>query len=221
MNSFRRRPPRRAAVLVAASAMTVVLAACGGNAGKGGGSPSASVAPAGTGSSAPAGQHNRADVAFAQGMIPHHRQAIDMAGMAAEQASSGEVKTLAAKIEKEQALEIDTMAAWLKSWGEQVPQGMSSMSGIGHGNPSAMPGMMSSHDMDQLKGASGKAFDTMFLNMMIKHHEGAVEMADAEKKQGAYGPAKGMAGDIVAGQSAEIAQMRAMLGGGSPSAGSS
>ncbi|MGW1195766.1 DUF305 domain-containing protein [Streptomyces sp. NPDC002536] len=217
MNSFRPLP-RRAAVAAAVSVAAVALAACGGNAGKSGGSPAGSTAQTGSGASASAGQHNRADVAFVQGMIPHHRQAVDMADMAAEHASSAEVKALADKIKKEQALEIDTMTTWLKSWGEQVPQGASGMGGTGHGNASAMPGMMSNRDMDQLKGASGSAFDTMFLTMMIKHHEGAVEMANTEKQQGAYGPAKEMAGNIVTGQTAEIAQMRKMLGTGSPSA---
>ncbi|MFF4739505.1 DUF305 domain-containing protein [Streptomyces sp. NPDC001262] len=220
MNSFRLLP-RRAAVAAAASVAAVALAACGGNAGKGGGSPAASTAQAGSSASASAGQHNQADVTFAQRMIPHHRQAIAMADTAAEHASSGEVKALAEKIRKAQTPEIDTMTTWLKSWGEQVPQGMGGMGdmgGMGHGSPSAMPGMMSDHDMDQLKGASGSAFDAMFLTMMIKHHEGAVEMADTEKRQGAYGPAKEMAGTIVTGQTAEIAQMRKMLGTGSPSA---
>ncbi|MDT0453403.1 DUF305 domain-containing protein [Streptomyces hesseae] len=219
--SIRRCPSHRVAMLAAVATAALVVTGCGGDGSKGGGSPSTSVTKAGPTASAsasvPAGQHNQADVAFAQGMIPHHRQAIVMADMAQEHASSSDVKALAQKIKKAQTPEIETMTTWLKSWGEQVPQGMG---GMGHGNASATPGMgmMSDHDMDQLKGATGNAFDTMFLTMMIKHHEGAVDMANTEKRQGAYGPAKEMAGSIVTSQTAEIARMRKMLGTGSPSA---
>jgi len=101
------------------------------------------------------------------------------------------------------------MSAWLTAWGEKVPQGMD---GMDHGDASPMPGMMNDQQMDDMRGASGKAFDTMFLTMMIKHHEGAVEMAETEKKQGAYGPAKELADDIITAQKAEITQMRRMLG---------
>ncbi|MGW5690933.1 DUF305 domain-containing protein [Streptomyces asiaticus] len=191
---------------------SLVLVACGSDGSSSASTPNPTTsAPA----SAPAGRHNQADVTFAQQMIPHHRQAIAMADMAEEHASSSQVKAFAQKIQKEQEPEIQTMTAWLKAWGEQVPHGME---GMGHNNASAMPGMMSDHDMHQLKKASGSGFDTMFLTMMIKHHQGAIDMAKAEKQHGAYGPAKKMAADIVATQSAEITQMRTMLGTSSPSA---
>lgn len=203
---------RRAAVAAATVVTALVLAACGD------GSSSAST-PTSTPTtsaphSAPAGRHNRADVAFAQEMIPHHRQAIAMADMAEDRASSSKVKAFARKVRKEQKPEIQTMTTWLKAWGERVPRGME---GMGR-NASAMPGMMSDHDMDRLKGASGDAFDTMFLTMMIKHHQGAIAMAKTEQRRGAYGPAKKMAADIVTTQTAEITQMRTMLGTGSPAA---
>ncbi|MEV0414927.1 DUF305 domain-containing protein [Streptomyces sp. NPDC050448] len=222
-----RRPSHRVAMVAAVATAVLVVTGCGGNSSKSGGSPSTTTTQASPtaspSASAPAGQHNQADVTFAQGMIPHHRQAIVMADMAEQHASSSDVKALAQKIKKAQTPEIETMTTWLKSWGEAVPQGMG---GMGHGNASATPGMdmgmgmgmMSDHDMDQLKGATGNAFDTMFLTMMIKHHEGAVEMANTEKQQGAYGPAKEMAGNIVTSQTAEITQMRKMLGTASPSA---
>ncbi|MEU1906013.1 DUF305 domain-containing protein [Streptomyces hygroscopicus] len=203
---------RRAAVAAATVVTALVLAACGAGS-------SAADAPTATPTtsaprSAPAGRYNRADVAFAQRMIPHHRQAIAMADLARERASSPKVKAFARKVHKEQQPEIRTMTTWLKAWGEQVPRGIE---GAGH-NPSATPGMMSTHQMHRLKGALGSAFDTMFLTMMIKHHQGTVDMAKSEQRHGPYGPAKALAADIVTTQTAEIAQMRTMLSTGSPTA---
>ncbi|WP_448331466.1 DUF305 domain-containing protein [Streptomyces sp. DSM 41534] len=203
---------RRAAVAAAAVVTALVLAACGADSSAAGAPTSTPTTSAPR--SAPAGRHNRADVSFAQRMIPHHRQAIAMADLAGERASSPKVKAFARKVRKEQQPEIRTMTTWLKAWGEQVPRGME---GVGH-NASAMPGMMSDHQMNRLKGASGSAFDTMFLTMMIKHHQGAIDMAKSEQRHGAYGPAKKLAAAIVTTQTAEIAQMRTMLGTGSPTA---
>ncbi|MFD5325184.1 DUF305 domain-containing protein [Streptomyces sp. NPDC127092] len=203
-----RSPHRRTALAALVAASALFLAGCGDN---GDGSAAASPSPT-TSASVPAGEHNQADVDFAQGMIPHHRQAVTMSDMAATRASSSEVKALAAKIKKAQEPEIATMSAWLTSWGEEVPQGMDGMDGMDHGDASSMPGMMSDQQMDDMRGASGKAFDTMFLTMMIKHHEGAVDMAETEKKEGSYGPAKDLADDIITAQKAEITQMKQMLG---------
>ncbi|MFF6833304.1 DUF305 domain-containing protein [Streptomyces sp. NPDC012438] len=202
---------RRAAVATAATAVAALaLTACGddGNSGATSAPPPATASAPAT---VPAGEHNQADVTFAQGMIPHHRQAILMSEMVQAHASSDEVKALAEKIKKAQEPEIATMTAWLKAWGEKVPTGMDGMDGGDH-DGSGMPGMMDNQRMDQLRGASGTVFDTMFLTMMIQHHEGAVEMAKTEKAQGAYGPAKTLADDIITSQTAEIAQMKTMLG---------
>ncbi|MFF0541057.1 DUF305 domain-containing protein [Streptomyces coelicoflavus] len=206
MNSKRSRI-RPAAAVVAAGAAALVLAACGGNGDSSAGhdgrttkSPSAS-APASQ------GQHNAADVAFAKGMIPHHRQAVQMADLAPTRAASAEVKKLAEDIKKAQDPEIKTLSGWLTSWGEEVPaEGAMDHSAHGTG------GMMTAEEMDKLKSTSGKAFDTAFMEMMIKHHEGAVTMAKAEQADGAYEPAKRMAGTIVTSQTAEITQMNKLLG---------
>ncbi|WP_086711380.1 DUF305 domain-containing protein [Streptomyces antimycoticus] len=206
-----RFPPRRTAVAAATVVTALVLAACGSDGSSSADTPTPTTSAR---ASAPAGRHNQADVTFAQQMIPHHRQAIAMADMAEEHASSNQVKAFARKIQKEQKPEIQTMTTWLKAWGEQVPHGME---GMDH-NASAMPGMMNDHDMHQLKGASGGAFDTMFLTMMIKHHQGAIDMAKTEQQHGAYGPAKKLAASIVTTQTTEITQMRTMLGTSSPSA---
>ncbi|MFF9136714.1 DUF305 domain-containing protein [Streptomyces albogriseolus] len=200
--------PRRTALAAAATVAALVLAACGGN----GDTSTAGTSPGTTTSaSIPAGEHNEADVTFAQGMIPHHRQAILMADMAETRASSSDVKALASQIKKAQDPEIETMSGWLRAWGETIPQGMDGMDGMNDGDASSMPGMMNNQQMDDMRDASGKAFDTMFLTMMIEHHEGAVEMARTEKTQGAYGPAKELADDIITAQTAEITQMRKML----------
>ncbi|MDX6758672.1 DUF305 domain-containing protein [Streptomyces sp. F8] len=196
---------RRTAVAAVAAAPVLFLAGCGDD---GNGSAATTASPTAS-ASVPAGEHNQADVDFAQEMIPHHRQAVMMSDMAETRASSDEVKTLAAKIKQAQEPEIATMSAWLTAWGEEVPQGMD---GMDHGDATSMPGMMDDRQMDDMRGASGTAFDTMFLTMMIKHHEGAIEMAETEKEEGAYGPAKELADDILTAQKAEIAQMKQMLG---------
>ncbi|MER6612184.1 DUF305 domain-containing protein [Streptomyces xantholiticus] len=206
MNS-KRSLVRRTAAVSAAAAAALVLVACGGNGDSSAGydghttkSPSAS-APASQ------GQHNTADAAFAKGMIPHHRQAVDMADLAPSRAESAEVKKLAEQIKKAQDPEIRTLSGWLTSWGEEVPaEGATDHSAHGTG------GMMTAEQMDQLENSSGKAFDTAFMEMMIKHHEGAVAMAKTEQADGAYEPAKKMAGAIITSQTAEITRMNKLLG---------
>jgi uncharacterized protein (DUF305 family) len=192
---------KRAFFLIAIPLATVVLAACGGGGTTESGPPVGG--PAGGISSAPAmAEHNSQDVMFAQMMIPHHRQAVQMARQAATKASSPEVKRIAAQIESAQQPEIDKMTGWLKDWGAptQPP----------HGTHMA-EGMMSEQDMEKLATRSGTSFDRMFLQMMIKHHQGAVAMAKTEQEQGANPDAKALAGSIVASQSAEITRMRTLL----------
>ena len=157
-----------------------------------------------------AGQ-NDADVTFAQQMIPHHQQAIEMAELAETRAESQEVKDLAADIEAAQGPEIETMTSWLESWGEDVPD--EGMSGMDHGDMSSdeMTGMMSEEDMSELKNASGAEFDQMFLTMMIEHHEGAIEMAQTEQADGEFPDATALAEDIETAQTEEIQTMQALL----------
>ncbi len=120
-----------------------------------------------------------------------------MAGLAPDRARSAEVRKLAVDIKKAQGPEIKTLSGWLTSWGEEVPA-EGAMDHSSHG----MGGMMTAEEMNRLEDASGKAFDTAFMEMMIKHHEGAVEMAKTEQSDGAHGPAKKMAGEIITSQSA-------------------
>ncbi|WP_371668357.1 DUF305 domain-containing protein [Streptomyces sp. NBC_00289] len=210
----------RRAVLAAVSVTAVfALAACGNDSDSSGaaGSDSSASSSASAGADATAGAHNAQDTSFAQGMIPHHQQALEMAKLAADRASSAQVKDLASRIEKAQDPEIKTMSGWLTSWGEDVPTSSDStaesMPGMDHSG-SGMPGMMDGSDMDELEKASGTDFDTMFLTMMIDHHKGAVDMATTEKSKGEYRPATSMADDIVTAQTAEIAEMNKLLGKG-------
>ncbi|WP_330349917.1 DUF305 domain-containing protein [Streptomyces sp. NBC_00582] len=204
-----RGPVRRAALAAATVTAALLLTACGGDADS---ASSASSAP----STSSGGAHNAQDVTFAQGMIPHHRQALEMAALAADRASSAQVKDLAARIEKAQDPEIEKMTGWLKAWGEDVPaedaSADDSMPGMDHSGSGGMAGMMDDAAMKSLEKTSGEAFDTAFLTLMVEHHEGAVEMARTERGKGGYQPAKDMAGDIVTGQTAEIAEMNGLLG---------
>jgi uncharacterized protein (DUF305 family) len=149
-------------------------------------------------------EHNAADVEFAQAMVPHHRQAIEMAQIAVARSQNADVVALAEDIEAAQAPEIDTLETWLEEWDEPVEAGM------GHG---AMGGMMSDDDMAMLDGMQGPAFDRTFLEMMIEHHRGAIEMAATEVEDGQYPDALEMAEAITTTQQAEVAEMQRLLQG--------
>lgn len=216
--STRTTRTRRIAAVVATAVATFVLAACGGDGGGGHEGSHGAASASATDPAGPAGKeageqaHNAQDVAFAQGMIPHHRQALEMARLAADRSATPEVAGLAARIEKAQDPEITTMTGWLNTWGEDVPEPTGSRPGMDHSAHSGMPGMMDGQDMAELEKASGRTFDTKFLTMMVEHHEGAVEMAGTEKAEGRYAPAKALADDIVTAQQAEITEMNRLLG---------
>lgn len=160
-------------------------------------------------SSSSGAKFNKQDVTFAQEMIPHHRQAVEMAKLADTRASSPQVKELATEIEGAQDPEIAKMEAWLKDWDKPVPD--NEMSGMDHGSDGTMTGMMSDADMKSLDSSSGTAFDTMFLTMMIKHHEGAVTMADDEVTDGSNTEAIALAETIIGAQTDEIDRMKDLL----------
>lgn len=153
-------------------------------------------------------QFNDADVTFAQQMIPHHQQAVEMAELASERAESDEVRELAEDIEAAQGPEIETMTGWLEAWDQDVPSGS-----MDHGDMSGgdMGAMMSDEEMMALEDADGAAFDEMFLEMMIRHHEGAIAMARTEQANGENPDAVALAEQIEADQEAEIDTMRQLL----------
>jgi uncharacterized protein (DUF305 family) len=142
-------------------------------------------------------------VAFAQMMIPHHEQAVEMADLALENdTASQDVKALAAQIKGAQDPEIQTMKGWLSQWGATESAGA-----MDHGSG----GMMGDDDMSSLMGASGTEFDQMWLEMMIEHHEGAIEMAQDVLSTTANADVEKLATAVVAGQEKEIATMQGML----------
>ena len=176
--------------LIGLAVIVVVLAACGG------------------GSSKP---YNSADVAFAQGMIPHHQQVIEMAAMAGAHADSPAVKQLAARIQSAQAPEIQLMSGWLQSW-QQPPTTADAHGDMDHGSGATGTGMMDAAAMDELTNAHGGDFDRMFLAMMIEHHQGAVAMSQTEQAKGKFADAKQLAATIISAQQAEITEMQQLLG---------
>ena len=204
----------RRAVLGAAAATAVLVTACGGGSGDhnaSGATHNATTAPAAApsaGSSAGVSTFNEADVAFAQHMIVHHQQAVEMSALADSRASNAQVKELAGKIKAAQGPEITTMTGWLTQWGQPTAAPDSGGHGSGH---ESMPGMMSEADMKKLTDAKGSAFDKQFLTMMIGHHEGAITMANDESAKGSNPEAKALAGKIVADQQAEITEMKDLL----------
>ncbi|MGW2223184.1 DUF305 domain-containing protein [Nonomuraea sp. NPDC001684] len=190
--------------LAAAAGALVLLAACGANDTASTAAPEATTASATESAGAQPSQQsfNDADVMFAQMMIPHHQQAVEMAELAPQRAKDPEIKKLAADIKAAQDPEIQTMKGWLTEWGKPVPSG-----GMGHD----MPGIMSAEDMKKLDGAKGAAFDRLFAEQMIAHHEGAIEMARTEQASGVNPQAKELAKAIESAQQAEVAQLRKLL----------
>ncbi|RSM45262.1 DUF305 domain-containing protein [Amycolatopsis balhimycina DSM 5908] len=184
-------------------ASTVLLGACGGTDSMSGMNPGSS-APS---SAQAAAGHNADDVTFAQQMIPHHSQALDMAKLVPSRSTNPKVLDLASRIEKAQDPEIRQMRDWLTAWGA----GASEMPGMTHESMPGMSGMMSGDDLKKLEAAKGTEFDGMWLGMMIEHHQGAVDMAKAELAKGGNADAKALAQKIIDAQQAEITEMRGLL----------
>lgn len=177
----------------------------------------------GTSTSAAAGApisaeaHNDADVMFAQHMIPHHQQAVEMSDvLLGKQGIDPRVTELATQIKGAQAPEIEQMQGWLKQWGNPpmppMNHGDMNHGDMGHGNMPAMQGMVSETDMTALRNAQGADAAKLYLTHMIAHHEGAITMAQDEIKDGKYPAAVEMAHTIVKTQQQEIDTMRQILG---------
>jgi len=160
---------------------------------------------------------NAADVEFMSGMIPHHAQAVVMAGMAKSHGARSDVLALCERIVVGQADEIRLMQFWLRENGQPVPSATATkmkmkMNGMEH--DMLMPGMMSDEEMAALDKARGSDFDRLFLEGMIRHHGGAITMVD--KLTGSTGAAQDdlvykMSSDIYADQTTEIVFMEKML----------
>ena len=151
-----------------------------------------------------------ADVRFMQGMIGHHAQALEMTALVPSHSSSDAIRKLAQRIELSQADEIKMMQDWLTRRGQQVPDPHA------HHAPGAtlMPGMLTAEEMARLGEAKGPAFDRLFLEFMIKHHEGALTMVKdlfAQPGAGQESDVFAFASDVDADQRMEIDRMRAAL----------
>jgi uncharacterized protein (DUF305 family) len=161
--------------------------------------------------------YNAADVEFMSGMIPHHAQAVIMAGWAPTHGARKDVAVLCERIVVAQRDEIALMRTWLSDRGEPVPDPASTrmkmkMNGMEH--DMLMPGMLSDEEMAELDRARGPEFDRLFLIGMIKHHKGAIDMVDVLLKS--YGAAQEesvfkFANDVFADQTIEIDRMNQML----------
>lgn len=156
--------------------------------------------------------HTAADTRFMQGMIGHHAQALDMVRLLETRSENPDMKLLALRIKVSQRDEIKFMQDWLRERGETVP---SEHAHHAH-DFTLMPGMLSPDEMKTLEAAKGRAFDLLFLEYMIKHHQGALVMVDELFKQNGAGQEAMMqafASDVVADQQMEITRMIAMWRG--------
>ncbi|KUI44688.1 DUF305 domain-containing protein [Mycobacterium sp. GA-1199] len=158
----------------------------------------------------PAG-YNADDVAFATNMIPHHEQAVELSALVPDRSTNPELQALAEQISKAQEPEIRTMQVLLVQWQENPDADTGQGGHEGHGG--AMQGMVDDATMAKLQTLSGPEFDTLWLQSMIAHHQGAIEMARAELANGENVDAKRLAQTIVHTQQAEIDQMNQMLRG--------
>lgn len=146
------------------------------------------------------------DIMFAQMMIPHHQQAVDMSEMALSNSSNPEILALAEKIKNEQAAEIKQMQSWIDTTESSDHMGHS-MEDMGM---DSMGGMLSEEQLAELQKTTGNAFDVLFLTAMIEHHEGALQMVKMIS-QSQNAEAKQLADSITVTQTAEIEQMSEML----------
>ncbi|MGD8149341.1 DUF305 domain-containing protein [Ornithinimicrobium sp. Y1694] len=200
----------------AIATLALVLAGCGESA-EDSGTPSGTAGGGGTLSATQTASddvHNDADTTFAQMMIVHHEGAIQMADLAVKQADSEEVRALGEDISAAQGPEIEKMKSWLTAWGEDTASA-GGAGGMDHGDMDMgsmeMDGMNQEEAMAELQTLSGADFDRRFLELMIAHHRGAVEMADAQLQDGRNPQALELAEQIIADQEAEISTMEQLL----------
>ena len=180
-----------------AAAVVVVLASCSG--GPTGASPTHDSRSA---------EHNTADVAFAEDMIPHHRQAVDMTAMVPSRSTNPDLLVMATHISSDQQAEILTMKGLLAQWGVQdAPSQENAMDHSGM----HIAGMVDGATLNTIQSLSGPSFDALWMTSMISHHQGAIAMAQNEIDQGRSPDAIKLAKIIISAQQREIAQMNHLL----------
>jgi uncharacterized protein (DUF305 family) len=153
------------------------------------------------------------DIAFAQDMIPHHEQALEMSALALAADASPEVTAVAKEIQAAQDPEIVLMRSWLRDWGaEELPHS----GGPGEdadGHEHEMPGMATGEQLLALAEARGAEFDALWIDLMVAHHEGAVEMAEQVAQTTDDLEVQALAAEIIETQAQEIEVMRGLQGG--------
>jgi uncharacterized protein (DUF305 family) len=196
---------RTAATAALALATALTLAGCAGGTASDSGSMPGMDHSSSSSPSAVMADFNDADVMFAQMMIPHHQQAVEMADMILAKDGIDEgVLTLAEEIKAAQQPEIEQLQGWLDEW--SANSDTDSMDDMDHGD-----GMMSDEDMQSLDAATGADASRLFLEQMTMHHEGAITMAQDEVDNGQNTDAVALAQTIVETQTAEIATMQELL----------
>ena len=159
--------------------------------------------------------YTEADVRFLHGMIPHHRQALEMTALVRRHATTDAVRQLALRMEISQRDEIALMEAWLRDHGEPLAMSdMGDMAGMEGHEMHTMPGMLTAEQMRALANARGERFDRLFLESMIQHHQGAVDMVDvlfASSGAAQESTIYKFAEDVVADQTMEIERMQSVL----------
>lgn len=197
---------RRLALPALALASTLALTACGDDSASVGSSSGGHGGGHSRGAAGPAADlGGPADVSFLTGMRPHHAQAVEMSDIVLAADPPAEVAALARRIREAQSPEITQMEGMLRALGEPTDGGAHGGHSAGHG------GMMGDEELAALRAADGVEAARLFLEAMIRHHEGAIEASDAQIAAGTYPPAVELAKQIKAAQAAEIVEMRALL----------
>ena len=194
---------RAAATAALTLTSLLVLAGCSGGTTSGGSMPGMDHGSSSSATPAQSADANEADVMLATMMIEHHTQAIEMSDtLLAKDGIDERVTALAEQIKAAQEPEIAQMEGWLEDWGASAPDTGS----MDHGG-----GMMSEEDMQSLEQATGTDAARLFLQQMIEHHRGAIEMAQEETGNGQNSDAVALANQIVESQTSEIATMEELL----------
>lgn len=157
--------------------------------------------------------HNRADVTFLQDMIVHHAQAVVMGDLVKGKLTDSQVAGIASRIRDEQKPEMKGMSTTLKSWGEKVPVEATNPtlgSRAGHSHHAKMPGMATQAQLDTLATAKGVDIDRLYLDLMIKHHQGALAMCKTLGDKGSDERTSELGDDINVTQQKQIDQMKVM-----------
>lgn len=201
---------RASARIAAAALLLVTLAGCGQDA------PAANQASR---TAANGEVFNGADVEFASQLIPHHAAALTMVDLTRGRPLSPELAEITEAIQTERPPEIEQMVDWLNGWGEPIPATMRDHANAGHHSTGGqipadgadIPGMVTAEQLRALKKARGQEFETLWLQTMVEHHQGAIALATTEQADGVYGPAVQLAQTIQESQQDQIDQMLVLL----------